>query len=395
MLTESDALARLAANSPRVRAIRAGIDVARVDVLSASRSPNPRLNWDRQSVAGVTEHYFSVAQLLTASGRRALEVQAASARLAATSSRIDDEVRRLQADLRLAFADLEAAQRREQELIRARDHLRDLARILGRRESEGDAAGFDRLRAEREVLDVEADLVVATTERARAQATLAGFFEDVADPSRIAAVPGPASEMPVPSIDALMETAETSRGTLLAFKSDAAAAERLGRAARRGVLPEPEVVLGTKSSTVSGGTSGSAVTVGGITTGTTIGVRATLPLFDRFRAERTLALTRAAQAGAQAEAFRLALRGHIAALRAAVVERRDGAERYRAEAVNRADEIDRIARVSHDAGERGILELLDAYRIGASARLRQASLDLAVRQAEIELAFASGWESRP
>ena len=395
MLTESDALARLSADSPRVRAVRAGIDVARVDVLTAGRWPNPRVSWDRQSVAGVTEHYLSVAQLLPTSGRRGLDAQAASARLTAATNRIDDELRRLRADLRLAFADLEAAQARERELIEVRDRLRELAQILGRRESEGDAAGFDRLRAEREVLDVEADLVVAATERASAQATLAGFFASVDDPSAIVAVPHGPPAMPVPSVEALMATAETSRGTLLAFASDAEAAELSGRAARRSLLPEPEVVLGTKSSTVSGGVDGSAVTVGEIATGTTIGIRATLPLFDRFRPERTLALARAAQADAEAEAFRLALRGRIAALRAAVVQRREGADRYRAEAVERADDIERIARVSYDAGERGILELLDAYRLGASARVRQASLDLAVRQAEIELAFASGWESRP
>ena len=46
----------------------------------------------------------------------------------------------------------------------------------------------------------------------------------------------------------------------------------------------------------------------------------------------------------------------------------------------------------YDAGERSILELLDAYRTGATARVRQATLDGAVRQAEIELEFASGWE---
>ena len=86
------------------------------------------------------------------------------------------------------------------------------------------------------------------------------------------------------------------------------------------------------------------------------------------------------------------LRGEVAALRAAVLQRRAAAERYRAEAVNSAAQIERIAQVSYDAGERGILELLDAYRIGASARVRQAALDLAVRQAEIELEFATGWE---
>ena len=57
-----------------------------------------------------------------------------------------------------------------------------------------------------------------------------------------------------------------------------------------------------------------------------------------------------------------------------------------------ADEIERIAQISYDAGERGILELLDAYRIGASARVRQAALDAATRQAEIELEYLSGWE---
>ena len=37
-------------------------------------------------------------------------------------------------------------------------------------------------------------------------------------------------------------------------------------------------------------------------------------------------------------------------------------------------------------------QLLDAYRSGASARARQAALDAAARQAEIELEFVSGWE---
>ena len=60
--------------------------------------------------------------------------------------------------------------------------------------------------------------------------------------------------------------------------------------------------------------------------------------------------------------------------------------------MNSADQIERIAQVSYDAGERGILELLDAYRLGTSARARQAALDLAVRRAEIELSFATGWE---
>ena len=77
-LTEADALARLSADSPRVRAMRAGIDVARVDLLTAGRWPNPRVTYDRESVAGITEHMAMVAQALPISGRRGFEVEAAS-----------------------------------------------------------------------------------------------------------------------------------------------------------------------------------------------------------------------------------------------------------------------------------------------------------------------------
>jgi cobalt-zinc-cadmium efflux system outer membrane protein len=74
------------------------------------------------------------------------------------------------------------------------------------------------------------------------------------------------------------------------------------------------------------------------------------------------------------------------------VERRRVAERYRASALANVGDIERIAQVSYDAGERGILELLDAYRTSSSARVRQAALDAAAREAEIELEFVSGWE---
>src|SRR5258706_10948061 len=103
-LTEAEALARLSAASPRVRAIRAGIDVARADVLVASRWPNPRVTFDREAVAGVTEHMAMVSQALPITGRRGFEVQAASALVEASSSRADEALRRARADLRLAFA---------------------------------------------------------------------------------------------------------------------------------------------------------------------------------------------------------------------------------------------------------------------------------------------------
>ena len=114
----------------------------------------------------------------------------------------------------------------------------------------------------------------------------------------------------------------------MALRREVEAAGFAERAAGRRRIPEPEIVAGTKSSTLGGGDIGSVVTV-----------HAAIPLFDRARPEHALALARAAQAQTRADAFRQVLRGQISVLRAAVVERRDTAERYRSQAVSSADQI--------------------------------------------------------
>ena len=274
-----------------------------------------------------------------------------------------------------------SAQTRERELAAARDRLRELADVLAKREAAGDAAGFDRLRAEREVLDVDADRAMAVADRARAQAAVAGFFAGSVDASQIIAIDRSVAPVALPDVNALIERAESVRGEILALRKDAESAHFAVRAADRRWVPEPEIIAGTKSSSIGAGDIGSVFTV-----------QASLPLFDRGKPEHTLAVARAAQADARIDAFRQSVRAEIAAWRAAVVERRDAASRYRAAAVQSAAQIERIAQVSYDAGERGILELLDAYRTGSSARVRQVLLDLATREAEIELEFVSGWE---
>jgi cobalt-zinc-cadmium efflux system outer membrane protein len=382
-LTEADALARLSSDSPRVRAIRAAIDLARADVVAAGRPPNPRLIVDRESVAGTTEYLTRIGQALPVTGYRGLQQEAASALVDAATSRADDEIRRARADLRVAFAQLVAAQARERELAAARERLQGVAAVLVKREAAGDAAGFDRLRAEREVMDLEADRATAAADRARAQAALAGFFPGAVDPATLVAAAGTPPAAALPEVDALLERAESVRGELQALRKEIESAQLSAQAADRRRIPEPDIVAGTKSSSFGGGDIGSI-----------FGVQVVLPLFDRGQPEHALSQARASRAQARGEAFRLALRAEIAGWRAAVIERRAAAQRYRATALATVDQIERIAQVSYDAGERGILELLDAFRTRSTARVRQAVLDAAVREAEIELEYLSGWEIR-
>src|SRR5687768_15610131 len=118
-LTEAQALEAVGAESPRVRAARAGVDITRADILAARRWPNPRVTFNREAVSGVSEQMFMVAQSLPVTGRRGLEIGAATARAEASSSRAEDQIRRVRADLRLTFTDLWAAQERERELTRS------------------------------------------------------------------------------------------------------------------------------------------------------------------------------------------------------------------------------------------------------------------------------------
>jgi outer membrane protein, heavy metal efflux system len=380
-LTESEVLRQLASASPRVQAARASIDVARADVLAASRWPNPRVTFNRESLAGVAENMVMVSQPLPVTGRRRFDISAATARVEATSQRAEDQIRRIRADLRLVFTDLWAAQERERELTRSRSQLDELASILGKREAAGDAAGFDRLRAEREVVDVDASRARAATERAQAQALLAGFLGTPGDPASIEAVRPGGERLALPALGELTARAETARGDLIALARELDAAAFAERAAGRRAIPEPEVVAGAKTSNAAGGDVGSVVSV-----------HVAVPLFDRGRPERAAAQARGRQVRAEADALRQTIRAQIAAWRTAVIERRAVAERHRATLARGTDEIERIARISYEAGERSILELLDAYRIASSARVRQAELDAAAREAEIELEFVSGWE---
>ena len=380
VLSEEDVLSRLSENSPRVRAIRSAVDVARARVLSVGRWPNPRLAVSREASAGVTETMTTVLQPLPVTGLRALEREAAAELAEAADGRADEKYQRARADVRQSYTLLAANQARERELARSRDQLQELVDILAAREAAGDTAGFDRLRAERELLLVDADRLTAAAERLQAQGELAGFFEGPTDPSTLVVadlLPGRAA---IPDASALVERGENTRGELRALERERESARLSIGAARRRRVPEPELLVGTKSSTTSGGGVGSVISV-----------QAVIPLFDRGRPERALAEARSRQLEAEIHAFRVTLGATIVALRAASTERRGAADRYRAASKNAA-ELERIARISYEAGERGILDLLDVYRTGTEVRLRLASLDAAARRAEIELEFVSGWE---
>jgi cobalt-zinc-cadmium efflux system outer membrane protein len=190
-----------------------------------------------------------------------------------------------------------------------------------------------------------------------------------------------AARSALPTVEELVASAERTRPELAALRHDVESSDFAIRAADRRPIPDSEIVAGTKSSNVGGGDVGSV-----------FGVHVTIPLFDQAKPEKALAQARRAQAEARLAALQSTLRAEVAVLRTVVVERRQAADRYRGSTATSASQLERIAQVSYDAGERGILELVDAYRNSGATRIRQLVLDAAARQAEIELELVSGWE---
>ena len=378
VLSEAEALARFSADGVYARAARAGVDVARAEEHQAGQWPNPIVSFGREGAAGVAETITSVAQPLPVTGRLGLERRAAAALVLAAEGRAYDVVRRARADLRLAYAELASAQGREAELARTRERLTALVTALDRRVAAGDAAGFDRLRAEREVLEVDADLRTAAAERARAQGALGALIgATTAETFRVADLPATAASLP--SVATLVVQARRARGDFQALAQDREAASVSALVAGKRKYPEPEVFGGAKTSSVGG-------------TGAVVGVQATLPLFNRGTADRAVAEARIQQADRRLALGEQALAAQVASAHAVSALRHAAAGEYRAAATRTADDLERIARVAYDAGERGILELVDAHRLASQARLRQVALDLAARQADIELEYVSGWE---
>src|SRR5262249_61771923 len=102
--------------------------------------------------------------------------------------------------------------------------------------------------------DVDADLAALTTDRARAQATIASYLGNSVDASRIvASTDTTAADAQIPSVDALVERALMVRGELRAINNEADAARLAVQAADRPRLPEPEIIAGTKTSSLQGG----------------------------------------------------------------------------------------------------------------------------------------------
>ena len=370
---------------PQIRLLRLSVRELAATARERSLLANPTVGYTREDAGLSVDEFLLVTQELPLRGRMGLFDEAAGQAVSAAEARGDADLLAFETRLRFAFTDLLLAQERAEALETGISELGRLVDVLRAREQLGEGSRFDRLRAEREVVELETDLETVAIDRGTAQARLASFFAPGTDPTALTAVGRLADTRTVPGLDPLLTAARVRRADYraLAFREARWDTER--RAAERLRFPAASVTAGVKR-------TGPAAARG---TGYAVTATVAVPLFNRGQAQ--VARAEAARGRAEAEQHALSIRieSEVRMAHAAASRYRELADRYRAGSVERAAELAAIATAAYEEGEYGILELLDAHRVTLDAELRLLELSTAGRRATIELDRAIGGETTP
>ena len=379
-LTEEQALARMRAEHPHIEALLLGVRELEAGARERRLLANPTVSYTREDAGPATDDFLLVSQELPVRGRIGLLGEAAGHAVTAAEARADASALAFETRLRLAFTALLLAQERTSALDTALSELRRLVDVLRAREREGEGSRFDRLRAEREVADIETDLEVAAIERQSAQARLAAFFAPGTDAAGLTAA-GTLLDDPV-RVDpgTLVERALARRADYRALALSEVQWSTERRAAERLRYPGAALSAGLKrTGAAAASESGYAVTATMV-----------VPLFNRGQAQVARATAARARISAERRALRGRIENEVRAAHVAATRYRGLADRYRAASVEPAAELVAIASAAYEEGEYGILELLDAYRVTLAAETRLLELSAEARRAAIELDMVVG-----
>ena len=381
-LTERQVV-RLLRESPYYRELQARVEVTRAERRRGTLYPNPSASAAFEG-AGRTDFYL-FEQPLAVNGRRRLLRRAGESAVAETQAEADYELRQIEAGLRTAFQQLIHMQDRRDAIGRNIDELGELVRILRERENAGEGSKFDRLRAERVIVERESERAGVEALIAETRARLAGFLGTLIAQDAIVAegtlYPGDAP----PELREAMQSALVARGD---YRSQEARLETLRieeEAADRRRIPNPVLSGGLKRSEIDDR----------YVNGPVVSVSVDLPLFNAGQVEKTLAAAEATRTRARRQVLESQILADVRGAHESLLLRRRIAEQYEEDSGRRAAELREIAEVAYAEGELGILELLDAFQVSQQSKLRLLELRAAAKFAEIELDRAMGTEVLP
>lgn len=349
----------------RDAAIRAGAN-AEIDMIGPLENPNIEAQYE--GGGGETEWQMRLVQPIDLSGRRGALRGAARAEAAAVHADIDRRRQLLVSEVRTALVECAAATAERNIRKRYTAELTEAERVSSARAQAGDTAVYDVRRVRVEQHSAQAQLARANGEhavRCAVLAALTGIEEPQVDLSA-------ATQLDVAATP-------NERPDILAQKQRVLAASQRVSAARRARLPQIAVGVGLRRID------------NGIDTayGPALSLGVSLPIWNgggaAVRREQALLAVRENElliARRQAEAEIQAAAARRSATREAAV--------IAADARDDAGRLGSIAEIAYQAGEIGVVELLDAYEAARDADLSVIALTLEAALAAIEYDLTTG-----
>ena len=350
--------------SARDDAARAA-SAAEIDVIGPRDNPSVELS--REGAGGESEYQLGIVQPIDLNGRRGSLRDAARADGLATEAEIARRRQVLVAEVRQAYVQCAAASAQLDVWQRYTEELDEAERVSTARAEAGDTAVYDvrRVRVERRA--AEAQLARARGDIAADCAALASLT-GIADP-----------QVELEAITRLTSAAQPGeRADLLADERRIEAAQYRVRAANQARLPQLAVGVGVLRRDDGIDTAYGPVVSAGVT----------VPLWNSGSA----AVRREEARAAALESELLIARRRVEAEQNAAAARLSAAREAAVTAAGAREDAGRlgtIAETAYQAGEIGVVELLDAYEAAREADLSVIALatDAALAAVEYDLAI--------
>ena len=342
------------------------------EVSAAGRWDNPEFEYEQEnlSVPGgdSRETTLWLRQPLDLAGVKRLQRDAAAQGFTAEQLRVQLERQQWIATIRQRFHTALAAQLRSELAQRHHKRLQQIAAMIEQRIAKGEASRYDGLRLAQEIARIKSEFSDAVAETTVANQQLFSLIGIPAQPLEGELLPPSVSITSHPS-----NLSQHPRVAALAAGSQQAALN--AQVARREAWPTLTLGLGHKTVDEPGlDTDGHAVALG-----------IEIPLFDRGQGRAQVADALSRQLQAETALAIRQLENDIHALHVQLVAQRESALAFRRAAQADERSLSAIAESSYQAGEIGIMELIDAYVSEQSTGQRYIASALAARLTYIQL----------